>query len=205
MSNPENMGEKELLNKAIGGWRGLIDSALPSTLFILIFVFQKNLNNALIASLVLGGVLLVIRLFERRSLTQVFSGFIGLSISAFLTWRTKDASNFFLTGIVTNGIYGFFLLISVLIRKPLIGYLVGSLVGDTSGWLKHPLLVRAYTTVTWLWVAVFGLRLLVQIPLYLNDNIALLGTVKIFMGWPLYLFAVWLTYQIVQTARAKIN
>ena len=205
MSNPENMGEKELLNKAIGGWRGLIDSGLPSMLFILIFVFQKNLNNALIASLVLGGVLLVIRLFERKSLTQVFSGFIGLSISVFLTWRTKDASNFFLTGIVTNGIYGFFLLISVLIRKPLIGYLVGSLVGDTSGWLKHPLLVRAYTTVTWLWVAVFGLRLIVQIPLYLNDNIALLGTVKIFMGWPLYLFAVWLTYQIVQTARAKIN
>ena len=205
MSNPENMGEKELLNKAIGGWRGLIDSALPSMLFIVIFVFQKNLNNALIASLALGGVLLVIRLIERKSLTQVFSGFLGLSISVFLTWRTKDASNFFLTGIVTNAIYGFFLLISVLIRKPLIGYLVGSLVGDTSGWLKYPLLVRAYTTVTWLWVAVFGLRLLVQIPLYLNDSIALLGSVKIFMGWPLYLFAVWLTYQIVQTARAKIN
>lgn len=205
MSNPENMGEKELLNKAIGGWRGLIDSALPSMLFMVIFVFQENLNNALIASLALGAVLLVIRLIERKSLTQVFSGFLGLSISVFLTWRTKDASNFFLTGIVTNGIYGFFLLISVLIRKPLIGYLVGSLVGDTSGWLKHPLLVRAYTTVTWLWVAVFGLRLLVQIPLYLNDSIALLGSVKIFMGWPLYLFAVWLTYQIVQTARAKIN
>lgn len=205
MSNPENMGEKELLNKAIGGWRGLIDSALPSMLFIVIFVFQKNLNNALIASLILGGVLLVVRLLERKSLTQVFSGFLGLSISVFLTWRTKDASNFFLTGIVTNGVYGFFLLISVLIRKPLIGYLVGSLVGDTSGWLKHPLLVRAYTTVTWLWVGVFGLRLLVQIPLYLNDSIALLGSVKIFMGWPLYLFAVWLTYQIVQTARAKIN
>ena len=205
MSNPENMGEKELLNKAIGGWRGLIDSALPSMLFIVIFVFQKNLNNTLIASLALGAVLLVIRLIERKSLTQVFSGFLGLSISVFLTWRTKDASNFFLTGIVTNGIYVFFLLISVLIRKPLIGYLVGSLVGDTSGWLKHPLLVRAYTTVTWLWVAVFGLRLLVQIPLYLNDSIALLGSVKIFMGWPLYLFAVWLTYQIVQTARAKIN
>ena len=205
MSNPENMGEKELLNKAIGGWRGLIDSALPSMLFIVIFVFQKNLNNALIASLALGGVLLLIRLIERKSLTQVLSGFLGLSISVFLTWRTKDASNFFLTGIVTNAIYGFFLLISVLIRKPLIGYLVGSLVGDTSGWLKHPLLVRAYTTVTWLWVAVFGLRLLVQIPLYLNDSIALLGSVKIFMGWPLYLFAVWLTYQIVQTARAKIN
>ena len=38
-------------------------------------------------------------------MTFVFGGFLGLSISVFLTWRTKDASNFFLTGIVTNGIY----------------------------------------------------------------------------------------------------
>ncbi len=205
MSTNENMGEKELLSKAIGGWRGLIDSALPSMLFILIFVFQQNLNNALIAALILGGILLLIRLFEKKPLTQVISGFVGLSISVLITWRTKDASNFFLTGIITNAVYGFALLISVLIRKPLIGYLVGSLVGDTSGWLKHPLLVRAYTIVTWLWIGVFGLRLVVQVPLYLNDSVALLGSVKIFMGWPLYLFSVWLTYQIVQTARAKIK
>ena len=205
MSTNENMGEKELLSKAIGGWRGLVDSALPSMLFILIFVFQQDLNNALIAALILGGILLLIRLFERKPLTQVISGFVGLSISVLITWRTKDASNFFLTGIITNAVYGFALLVSVLIRKPLIGYLVGSLVGDTSGWLKHPLLVRAYTIVTWLWVGVFGLRLVVQIPLYLNDSVALLGSVKIFMGWPLYLCSVWLTYQIVQTARAKIN
>ena len=205
MSTNENMGEKELLSKAIGGWRGLVDSALPSMLFILIFVFQQDLNNALIAALILGGILLLIRLFERKPLTQVISGFVGLSISVLITWRTKDASNFFLTGIITNAVYGFALLVSVLIRKPLIGYLVGSLVGDTSGWLKHPLLVRAYTIVTWLWVGVFGLRLVVQIPLYLNDSVALLGSVKIFMGWPLYLFSVWLTYQIVQTAREKIK
>jgi len=205
MSANENMGEKELLSKAIGGWRGLVDSALPSMLFILIFVFQQNLNNALIAALILGGILLLIRLFEKKPLTQVISGFVGLSISVLITWRTKDASNFFLTGIITNAVYGFALLVSVLIRKPLIGYLVGSLVGDTSGWLKHPLLVRAYTIVTWLWIGVFGLRLVVQVPLYLNDSVALLGSVKIFLGWPLYLLSVWLTYQIVQTARAKIK
>ena len=205
MSNPESMGEKELLNKAIGGWRGLIDSALPSMLFIVIFVFQKDLNTALVAALILGVFLLVIRALERKSLVQVLSGFVGLSISVFLTWRTKDASNFFLTGIITNAVYGFALLISVLIKKPLIGFLVGSLVGDTSGWLKYPLLVRAYSIVTWIWVGVFSLRLLVQVPLYLDGNIAVLGSVKIFMGWPLYLFSVWLTYQIVQTARSRIK
>ena len=205
MSNPESMGEKELLNKAIGGWRGLIDSALPSMLFIVIFVFQKDLNTALVAALILGVFLLVIRALERKSIVQVLSGFVGLSISVFLTWRTKDASNFFLTGIITNAVYGFALLISVLIKKPLIGFLVGSLVGDTSGWLKYPLLVRAYSIVTWIWVGVFSLRLLVQVPLYLDGNIAVLGSVKIFMGWPLYLFSVWLTYQIVQTARSRIK
>ena len=205
MNNSESMGEKELLTKAIGGWRGLVDSALPSMLFILIFVFQKNLNKALISALILGGFLLLIRLVERKPLTQIFSGFVGLSISVLITWRTKDASNFFLTGIITNAVYGMALLISVLIRKPLLGYLVGALVGDSTGWLKHPLLIKAYTTVTWIWVGVFGLRLIVQVPLYLNDSVALLGTFKIFMGWPLYLLSVYLTYQIVQTARAKIK
>ena len=124
MNNSESMGEKELLTKAIGGWRGLVDSALPSMLFILIFVFQKNLNTALISALILGGFLLLIRLVERKPLTQIFSGFVGLSISVLITWRTKDASNFFLTGIITNAVYGMALLISVLIRKPLLGYLV---------------------------------------------------------------------------------
>ncbi|MDA2977751.1 MAG: DUF3159 domain-containing protein, partial [Actinomycetota bacterium] len=141
MNNSESMGEKELLTKAIGGWRGLVDSALPSMLFILIFVFQKNLNTALISALILGGFLLLIRLIERKPLTQIFSGFVGLSISVLITWRTKDASNFFLTGIITNAVYGMALLISVLIRKPLLGYLVGALVGDSTGWLKHPLLI----------------------------------------------------------------
>ena len=111
MNNSESMGEKELLTKAIGGWRGLVDSALPSMLFILIFVFQKNLNTALISALILGGFLLLIRLVERKPLTQIFSGFVGLSISVLITWRTKDASNFFLTGIITNAVYGMALLI----------------------------------------------------------------------------------------------
>ena len=124
MSNPENIGEKELLNKAIGGWRGLIDSALPSMLFIIIFVFQSNLNNALTAALILGGVLLVIRIWERKSLAQVLSGFVGLSISVLITWRTNNASNFFLTGIIANAVYGSALLVSVLIRKPLFSWFI---------------------------------------------------------------------------------
>lgn len=203
MENKDSIGEKELLDKALGGWRGLVDSALPSLLFVLIFVVQKDLNLALITSVVAGVILLVIRLFEKKSLTQVIGGFFGLLFSVFLTWRTNDASNFFLTGIITNLVYGIVLFISLIVRRPLLGYLVGSLVGNTSGWLQDQLLVRAYTTITWIWVGVFSIRVGVQVPLYLADNIAVLGPIKIFMGWPLYLFAAWISYRIVQTARNK--
>lgn len=203
MENKDSLGEKELLDKALGGWRGLVDSALPSLLFVVIFVVQKDLNLALITSVVAGVILLVIRLFEKKSLTQVIGGFFGLLFSVFLTWRTNDASNFFLTGIITNLVYGIVLFISLIVRRPLLGYLVGSLVGNTSGWLQDQLLVRAYTTITWIWVGVFSIRVGVQVPLYLADNIAVLGPIKIFMGWPLYLFAAWISYRIVQTARNK--
>lgn len=203
MENKDSIGEKELLDKALGGWRGLVDSALPSLLFVFIFVFQKDLNLALITSVVTGLVLLVFRLFEKKSLTQVIGGFFGLLFSVFLTWRTNDASNFFLTGIITNLVYGLALFISLIVKRPLLGYIVGSLIGNTSGWLKDKLLVKAYTTITWIWVGVFSVRVAVQVPLYLSDNIAVLGPIKIFMGWPLYLFAAWISYRIVQTARSK--
>ena len=146
---------------------------------------------------------LIIRLIERKSLTQIIGGFFGLLFSVFLTWRTNDASNFFLTGIITNLVYGLALFVSLTVKRPLLGYFVGSLVGNTSGWLQDPLLVRAYTTITWIWVGVFSVRVGVQVPLYLADNIAVLGPIKIFMGWPLYLFAAWISYRIVQTARSK--
>lgn len=203
MENKDSIGEKELLDKALGGWRGLVDSALPSLLFVVIFVFQKDLNLALITSVLAGLVLLVFRLFEKKSLTQVIGGFFGLLFSVFLTWRTNDASNFFLTGIITNLVYGLALFISLIVKRPLLGYIVGSLIGNTSGWLKDKLLVKAYTTITWIWVGVFSVRVAVQVPLYLSDNIAVLGPIKIFMGWPLYLFAAWISYRIVQTARSK--
>ena len=203
MDNKDSIGEKELLDKALGGWRGLVDSALPSLLFVVIFVFQKDLNLALITSVVAGLVLLVFRLFEKKSLTQVIGGFFGLLFSVFLTWRTNDASNFFLTGIITNLVYGLALFISLIVKRPLLGYIVGSLIGNTSGWLKDKLLVKAYTTITWIWVGVFSVRVAVQVPLYLSDNVAVLGPIKIFMGWPLYLFAAWISYRIVQTARSK--
>jgi hypothetical protein len=58
---------------------------------------------------------------------------------------------------------------------------------------------------TLLWVGLFGLRLLVQVPLYLSASIGALAAAKLVMGLPLYaawLWVTWLLYRAVYGSRA---
>ena len=62
-----------------------------------------------------------------------------------------------------------------------------------------PISRRAYTIVTVLWIGVFALRLIVQVPLYLADSVALLGTARLLMGIPFWALAIWVSYLIIAT------
>jgi len=193
--------ERALLERAIGGWRGMIDSALPSLVFLIAYlVTGSDLRNALIAAVVVGAVVAVIRLVRRESLQQVLAGFAGVAISAFVASRTGQASDFYLPGILTNAAYGVALLVSILVGWPLIGVAAGYLTGDGTAWRSDSPTRRAYAASTWIWVGLFALRLVVQVPLYLMQNVAALGIAKVVMGWPLYLLCVYLTYRVLAPA-----
>jgi len=193
--------ERALLERAIGGWRGMIDSALPALVFLIAYlVTGSDLRNALIAAVVVGAVVAVIRLVRRESLQQVLAGFAGVAISAFVASRTGQASDFYLPGILTNAAYGVALLVSILVGWPLIGVAAGYLTGDGTAWRSDSPTRRAYAASTWIWVGLFALRLVVQVPLYLMQNVAALGIAKVVMGWPLYLLCVYLTYRVLAPA-----
>ena len=54
--------ERLLLDRAIGGWRGIIDSGLPTAVFLVAYVLSdSNLTLSAIAALVVVGVLSVMR------------------------------------------------------------------------------------------------------------------------------------------------
>jgi Protein of unknown function (DUF3159) len=193
--------ERALLERAIGGWRGMIDSALPSLVFLITYlVTGSDLRTALIAAVAVGAVVAVIRVVRHQSLQQVLAGFAGVAISAFVASRTGSASDFYLPGILINAVYGAALLISILVGWPLIGVAAGYLTGDGTAWRSDPPTRRAYAAATWIWVGLFALRLLVQVPLYMAHNVAALGIAKVVMGWPLYLLAVYLTYRVLAPA-----
>ncbi len=46
---------------------------------------------------------------------------------------------------------------------------------------------------------VFALRLVVQVPLYLADSVALLGMARLLMGIPFWALAIWVSYLIIAT------
>jgi hypothetical protein len=193
--------DRELFEKALGGWRGLLDSGLPAAVFLILYLVFSELNWALYSALAVGLVIFIIRIIKKESLSQVIAGFIGLAISVFITYRTNNAANFFLTGLVTNAIYAAVFAGSIFIKKPLLAYLIGALSGDTKLWLTDQKLRRVAVNLTWFWVGLFTVRLLVQLPLYFNQEVGWLGTSRLFMGWPLYLLAVYITYRIAKTAR----
>lgn len=193
--------ERALLAKAIGGWRGLFDSGLPAAVFVVVYLVDGNvLAPALWAAVGSGVVIAVWRIVRRESLQQVLAGFVGVAVSAFVAARTGRAEDYFLPGLLTNLAYGTAFLVSILVRWPLIGVVVGMLTGEGTSWRSDPDLRRAYTVASWVWVGVFFGRMVVQVPLYLAGAVGPLGVAKIVMGWPLFLAAAYVTYRLLRPA-----
>lgn len=195
----DSPAERQLLAKAIGGWRGIFDSGLPAGVFVLVYMLNGNeLAMAVWAAIAVGAVIAVVRLVRREDLTQIAGGFAGILVSAFVASRTGQAEDFFLPGLLINAAYFLACTLSVLVGWPVLGLFLGSMSGSMTGWRADPRLRRAYGAATWVWSGVFGLRLLIQLPLYLASMTAALGVAKIVMGWPLFLLGAWLTFLIVR-------
>lgn len=197
--------EALLLERALGGWRGIIDSGLPTLVFIVAYlVTGSELAPSLIAAIIAGLVVVAWRLVRRQPLQQVLVGFMGLLIATWFASRTGRAEDVFVPGLLLNVGYGAAFLVSILVRWPLLGIAMGYLTGERTSWRSDPQLRRVYAAASWIWVGVFALRLAVQVPLYLAGAVAPLGVVKILLGWPLYLAGAYATYRVLAPVyRAK--
>jgi hypothetical protein len=190
--------DREMLDKAIGGWRGMIDSGLPAAVFVVAYlVTSQQLRPSVIAALVSGTIIAVVRLARHESLQQVVAGFFGVAISAFVATRTGRAENFFLVGILINVAYLLAYAVSCLVRWPLLGVVVGYVRGDATSWRQDPRQYRAYATASWIWAGMFALRLAIQLPLYFTGAVGMLGVAKLALGWPLFLLAAYVSYRII--------
>ncbi|MBM7787711.1 DUF3159 domain-containing protein [Tenggerimyces flavus] len=197
-------GEDFSLLKAFGGWGGLLDAGLPGIAFVASYtLLDHNLKLAIIFAVSLGVVLAVVRLIRKDPLQNIIGGFVGIGIAAWIAHKTGEARNFYLPGLFINAGYAAGYLLANLVRWPLIGIAVGFAAGWGTEWRKDPLLMRAFLRTGWIWVAYFLLKLAVQLPLYLTDQLVALGVVRVAGGWPLLLVVLYLNYVVVKASVPK--
>ena len=208
----EISADTALLANAIGGWRGALDSGLPSIAFLAVYFGDNhNLRAGLIVAVAVGLVLAVIALLQRKSLQQVIAGLFGVALSAYITAKTGHAQNFFLPGIIRNAIYGTICVVSIVLKRPLLGYALNGLrkVSDIQQsqqsqrvlWRNDETLRRKYSTVTWLWALLFLIRVAVMYPLWLLHATGALGVSSIVLGYPLFALVAYGTYLVLKDVR----
>ncbi|THJ67499.1 DUF3159 domain-containing protein [Arthrobacter echini] len=181
---------------SIGGAQGLSESIAPGLVFTVLFTITRDLTVSLVAALAVSGVFALLRLVSRTPLTQAIAGLVGVAFCAFVAQRTGNATDFFLPGFFINGAYIIAMSASVILRWPFAGLLFGFIRNEGIEWRKDPVRVRAYSIATWIIVSVLALRLVVQVPLYLADNVAALGSSRVAMGLPLYALGIWLAWLV---------
>lgn len=188
-------GQLDLM-ASIGGWRGLIESILPSAVFLVAFILMESIWTAGIAATAIAALFAIVRLIQRQSPLQALTGLAGVVLCVAVALFTGDAEDYFVPGFYTNAIYGAVMIISMIARWPLMGLIYGFLRSEGVAWRQQVRRRRSYQVATGFIVAMFVARLAVQLPLYFAGEFAALGTARLLMGVPLYALALWLAWLV---------
>lgn len=185
--------------EATGGWVGIAESTLPFVAFTIVWTATgRDVIAGGAVAVAISAALAAIRLYRRETLQFAFSGLIGVAFGAFVAARSGKAEDFFLPGILINAGSGLAYLISIAIRRPLLGLIVSALTGEGKRWYEDPERRRAYSRASWIWVGLFSFRLSIQLPLYLSGEVGPLAVAKVITGLPLFALGLWLSYLLLR-------
>ena len=207
----------EQIAEQLGGVRGLIESSLPVLAFVLLNVLlgsaglglekRTALYWAIAGSVTSALAIGTFRLTRKQPVRHAVNGLLGIAVGAFLAWRTGNAEDFYLPGILLTFGQAAVLLLSVVVRKPLIGYAWGIMANKGhQDWFGHSRLFRTFQWLTLLWVASLSLRAGIQYYLWALGEANALGIVRILISWPIYAatfaFTAWAIHRVTGSQRA---
>lgn len=178
--------EPESLASLLGGRSGALDATVPPVAFVggWLAAGQSVLVGvvaAVAAAVLLAGWRLVRGARPRAALV----GLLLVGLAALIALRTGRAVDFFLVQLASNAASALAWLVSITVRWPLLGVVVGAVLGQRARWRRDPALLRAYLRGSWVWVAQYLLRVAVLTPLWLADQVLALGAARVLLTWPL--------------------
>ncbi|MFT4081567.1 MAG: DUF3159 domain-containing protein [Nocardioides sp.] len=190
------------MSASLGGRRGMLEAGLPGVAFTVVWLISKDLRSSLIAGALVAGIALVLRLVQRSTLQYVGNAIFGILIGWLVVrlagslggTEQDQALAYFVPGVLFSGVYTIAMVASCLSGWPLIGFMVGSVSGDPTGWHADRQVVRLCTRLTWLFLLPGAIGVLLQGPVLLlayygpldkDTAVLLLGILRTGLGWVL--------------------
>jgi hypothetical protein len=175
-----------------------LDAILPPLVFVIVNALS-GLDLAVAAAIGLAVILGILRLFRKQPWFYALGGLLGVGLAAGLALLTREAASYFIPAIISSGLMLLIALISLMIGKPLAAWASHVTRSWPLAWFWREDIKPAYREVTWIWAGFFGLRLTVQIYLYLQGEAAALAWANTLLGWPVtililvlsYLYGIW--------------
>lgn len=188
----------------LGGWRGMVESSVPVVVFVLVNIIW-SLRPALISAVAIGLAIGAYRLTRREPVRHALNGLMGIAVGALIAWKTGEAKDFYLPGILLTLGYGVALIGSIAVGKPLVGWL-WAVVADKGGtrWHRDEGLRRTFGWLTMVWAAVFVVKFVVNVWVYFASSLtddqkaSILGVMRIALGAPPYAVLLALTIWAVR-------
>ncbi|WP_305788185.1 DUF3159 domain-containing protein [Symbioplanes lichenis] len=180
------MAEPESLADLLGGRRAALDATVPPVVFVAGWLtggrsIWWGAAAALVAAVVVGA----IRLRNGDKPRAVLVGLLGVAVAALVALRTGRAEDFFLLQIASNAASALAWAVSIVVRWPFLGIIVGAVLGQKTRWRRDPALLRAYMRGSWVWVLQYVVRLAVFVPLWAAHAVVALGVARAALTWPL--------------------
>jgi len=193
------------LTAAVGGWRGLLDSALPPLAFLVGWLVTEDVRTSVGASIAVLLVALVARIARRETIQFTLGGILTTAVAAFIATRTGRAQDVFLPGILLNAGLAVVFAVSMVARWPVVGFVVGAVAEQPTQWRADRAVLTLSQKLTGLLLAGYVIRVAVQLPLYLAENTTALAVAKLVVGWPLLVLGVFVAGAMLLRGRTPLT
>ena len=114
------------LSVAIGGWRGALESAVPTIAFVVVWTVTQDVRTAVLGAAAALVVLGLLRLLRRETLRFLAYAAVAVAIAAFFALRSGRAEDAFLPGMIQTAAVGLVFAVTNLLRWPLFGFLIAA-------------------------------------------------------------------------------
>ncbi|MEK6753781.1 MAG: DUF3159 domain-containing protein [Chloroflexota bacterium] len=172
----------EELRTVSAGRNSFLDAILPPILFLLInrlVGFQAAMWSALSLSIIIAAV----RIVRKQSLIYALAGVGSVAVAIGIAWFLGKSEGFFLPGLVSGSMTFLLIIVSLVIRRPMVAWISYIARRWPLDWYWHPQVRPAYSEVTFAWAIFFTARLFLQFSLFENQDVNSLAVTNFVTGW----------------------